>query len=99
MRRRKVQAGGIGKALEIYRLFVTRQRVERVHHSLDDLNRGLAIGFGHDFFRSLEICAMRQFYMLKRLPTTAAGHKNTPCYDSRLAALRRRLPDARPASA
>jgi hypothetical protein len=56
MRRRKVQAGGIGKALEIYRLFVTRQRVERVHHSLDDLNRGLAIGFGHDSSALRDLC-------------------------------------------
>src|SRR5260221_11524479 len=38
---------------------------------------------------------MRQFYILKPKATTAAGHKNTPCYDLRLVALRRYLPDAR----
>ncbi len=45
----RMQPGGIRQPFQIHRFVVAGQRIEQIHHALDDLDRCLAVAFGHDF--------------------------------------------------
>ena len=77
VRRRRMQAGGLGQHLQRGRFVVFSQDIEQGHHSFDDLDRAFGFQlFSHDFGESLVFLGVVR---AAHDPASAGRMRHPPC--------------------